>query len=98
VSGGRFGCGYVVTVNRTQRKVFVAGLTDWFGEKLPTAMDLAGHRVIEHAKAHLKTITEHGPEILGCCDAPLEVRPDPRDHAWGFNVIRVLAEKYAKAR
>ena len=77
--------------------MFVAALTDWFGDKLPTAADLAGRRVIEHAKAHLKTITEHGRAILGCCDTPLEVRPDPGDHAWGYNVIRILAEKHAKA-
>jgi hypothetical protein len=97
LSGGRYGCGYVVAVDRLQRRMFVAGLTDWFGESLPTAADLAGHRVIEHANAHLKTITEHGRQILGCCSVPLQVVPDPRDHAWGYNVIRILAEKYAKA-
>ena len=79
MSGGRYGCGYVVAVDPSRRKMFVAGLIDWFGEMLPTAPDLAGHRVIEHADAHLKTITEHGREVLGCCDPPLEVAPDPRD-------------------
>jgi hypothetical protein len=97
LSDGRYGCGYVVALDPSRRKMFVAGLTDWFGDSPPTSSQLLGHRVIEHAGAHLKTITEHGREILGCCQTPLEVRADPRDHTWGYNVIRILAEKHAKA-
>ena len=96
LSNGRYGCGYVVSLDQSSRSMFVAGLTDWFGDAPPTASQLAGHRVVEHAKAHLKTITEHGREILGCVDFPLEVAPDHRDHTWGYNVIRILAEKHAK--
>jgi hypothetical protein len=54
---------------------------------------LAGCEVIDHAKAGLKTITEQGGEILGCCHEALKVIPDERDHTWGYNVIRILAEK-----
>jgi hypothetical protein len=61
-------------------------LTDWRGEVLPTAAGLVSHRIIEHAKAHLKTITEHGgQQTVGRCDMPLDVVPDDRDHTWGYN-------------
>jgi hypothetical protein len=97
LSNGRYGCGYVVALDPSRRRMFVAGLIDWFGDAPPTASQLVGHRVIEHAKAHLKTITEQGGEILGRVEVPLPVVPDPRDHVWGYNVIRILAEKHAKA-
>lgn len=93
LSDGRYACGYVVAVDRTRRVDFVAGLTDWVGDAKPTAADLRGHRVIEQGQAHLKAITLQGGEILGCCDLPLPVVPDPRDHTWGYNVIRILAGK-----
>jgi hypothetical protein len=97
LSNGRYGCGYVVAVDHANRTMFVAGLTDWFGDSPPTASRLLGHRIIERANAHLKTITEQGGEILGCVEVPLQVVPEERDHTWGYDVLRVLAEKHAKA-
>jgi hypothetical protein len=94
LSDGRFGCGYVVSLDPSRRVGFRAGLTDWVGTAKPTAPDLRGHRVIEQGDAHLKTITEQGGEILGYCEFPLPVVPDPRDHTWGYNVVRILAEKH----
>lgn len=96
LSDGRYGCGYVVALCPNRRKMFVAGLTNWVGPSKPTPPDLLNCRVIEHAKAHIKAITEHGPEILGHCTALLNVDPDDRDHAWGYGVIRVLANKHLR--
>lgn len=93
LSDGRFACGYVVKTVPGRRRMFVAGLTNWLGNSPPEARDLVGCEVIDHAGAGLMTITEHGPEILGRCPQPLKVVPDERDHTWGYNVIRVLAEK-----
>ena len=94
LSDGRFACGYVVSLDPSRRVGFRAGLTDWVGTAKPTAADLRGHRVIEQGDAHLKTITEQGGEILGNCDVQLPIVHDPRDHTWGYNVIRILAEKH----
>lgn len=96
LSDGRFACGYVVHKIPGRRAMFVAGLTNWVGDSWPTAEVLWGCKVIEQAKAHLKVVTEHSPEILGCCDPLLEVLPSNRECTWGYNVIRVLAEKHLR--
>ncbi|HEY0008661.1 MAG TPA: hypothetical protein VGB55_08050 [Tepidisphaeraceae bacterium] len=98
LADGRYGCGYIVAVYPSERRMFLAGLTNWFGEKLPVPADLAGHFVIEQAMAHIKTITENGRQILGCCDTPLKVvakQCDPYT-TWGYKVITLLAERHAK--
>lgn len=96
LADGRYGCGYVVGLYPDCRTMFVAGLTNWVGVEPPVPESLRGCRVIEHAGAHLKTITRHGPEILGHCDFFLEIDPDPRNHTWGYNVIRILANKHLR--
>ena len=96
LADGRYGCGYVVDLYPNRRKSFVAGLTNWVGPAPPKPEGLRGCRVIEHADAHLKTITEHGPEVVGHCDFPLQIDPDPREHTWGYNVIRILANKHLR--
>ena len=51
--------------------MFLAGLLDWVGEKIPTFNSIAGAKLIEQGNAHIKTITENDELILG--NRPLEL-------------------------
>ena len=53
--------------------------------------------MIERGVAHIKAITEMGPDVVGYCNVPLEVGVEVREVTRGFAVIRLLAEKHLKA-
>jgi hypothetical protein len=57
---------------RTDRRIFVAGLTEWIGKRAPAEEDLAGTRVIEPGFAHIRTILATGGEVLGMRDLALD--------------------------
>ena len=79
LSDGRFACGRVLGVPPKDdeflwlnSKIFVAGLMDWVGESPPTAESIAGSRLLEQGKAHVKAIRENGRYILGIRELELD--------------------------
>lgn len=77
-------------------KGLYVGLLNWTGTKVPTSKELSGKRVIEVGRAHIKTITETGGQILGNCKIKKPAVLGNRDevHGWGYTVIVILAEKH----
>lgn len=47
------------------RTLFLAGLMDWVGEKPPSDRSIAGAALLTQGQAHVKTIIETGPALLG---------------------------------
>jgi hypothetical protein len=77
---------------------FLAGLVNWHGENMPSASELDGKAILDSGYTHIKAITETGGEIRGemkpCWKfAEIAGRSDSTP-TWGYNVVRVLAEKY----
>ena len=64
-----YACGVVLQLvsfgDKTNTRMFVAGLLNWTGSQKPTSDDLVKCAVIEHGEVHIKTITENSGEILG---------------------------------
>ena len=79
-------------------RVFLAGLLDWHGARSPAPEDLEGRKIRENGYAHIKAITETGGEIRGevrpSWGLPEVVTSSDAISTWGYNVVRVLAEKY----
>lgn len=75
LSDGSFGCGRVIELKAADqvgaRRLFLAGVMDWHGEKPPTFDSIAGAECLAQGHAHLKVITESGGAILG--HRPLEL-------------------------
>ena len=102
LKNGRIACGVVIARLRKEGKIdqrlFLAGLLDWTGDRLPVGEDLKGRRIKEQGYAHIKAITETGGMICGVVapswNSPEIVSKSDSISTWGFNVIRVLAEKY----
>lgn len=104
---GSFGAGCVVgsalAGGKVQSRIFIAGVVAWHGTSPPEAEQLFGRRVVEHAFAHIKAITESGGSILGRAHLQLRELPGEADSdslslpAWGFGFPKKLAEKYASS-
>jgi hypothetical protein len=66
---GRWACGRVLQKQATSgtgsRTLFLAGLMQWVGKSPPTEDSIARAPLLDQAQAHVKTILETGPEILG---------------------------------
>ena len=77
---------------------FLAGLLDWAGSHQPTAAEIFGRRVVAHAYAHLKTITENGGVLVGEVEPwwswPPESENIDNTPTWGYSAISKLARKY----
>lgn len=98
-----YGCGVIlaIKVNRDGKKdsrIFLAGLLDWSGVKLPTALDIHDRKVLERGFAHIKTITENGKNLLGQVDPwwdwPAAIKDRDDISTWGYGVISILAKKH----
>lgn len=91
---GSFGAGCVVgralAGGKVQSRIFIAGVVAWHGTSPPEAEQLFGRRVVEHAFAHIKAITESGGQILGRTHLQLREVPAEADSlslpAWGFGL------------
>jgi hypothetical protein len=66
---GRWACGRVLQTQATfgigSRTLFLAGLMQWVGKSPPTEDSIAGAIPLDQGQAHIKTILETGPAILG---------------------------------
>jgi len=99
---GRVVCGVVIArrqkKDKIEQRLFLAGLLDWSGENEPTNGDLEGRQIKDRGYAHIKAITETGGEVRGmvapCWNTPDVVSRSDSIGTWGYNMIRVLAEKY----
>jgi hypothetical protein len=102
LKNGGIGCGVVIAHLKKNEKIdqrlFLAGLLDWTSDRLPAGDDLKGRKIRERGYAHIKAITETGGEVRGevvpCWNTPDIVAMSDSIRTWGFNVVRVLAEKY----
>jgi hypothetical protein len=102
LKSGCFDCGVVIARLQKEEKIsqrlFLAGLLDWTSDRLPASDDLSRKRIKAKGYAHIKAITETGGEICGeivpSWETPETVSNSDSISTWGFNVIRVLAEKY----
>jgi len=75
LSNGKFACGRVLQFDyRNEKKdsrSFLAGLIDWVGENLPTFDAIAGAKLLEQGRAHIRTIVFNEGAIRGF--RPLEL-------------------------
>lgn len=102
LKNGGFACGVVVARRskdgKMDSRLFLAGLLDWRGDHAPSPTELEGRTIREQGYAHIKAITETGGEIRGevkpSWGLPEVVIPSDAIGTWGYNVVRVLAEKY----
>ncbi len=69
LSNGRFACGRVLQFDlrygKRHSRMFLAGLLDWYGKKLPTANSIAGCKLLEQGGVHIRTIACNQSAILG---------------------------------
>lgn len=70
LSDGRFACGRVLELPPADYEygrdvTFFAAIMDWASKKPPSAESIAGTRILEQGKAHIKTILATGGQILG---------------------------------
>ena len=83
---------------KVDSRLFLAGLLDWHGVNVPSPTELEGRKIRASGYAHIKAITETGGEICGevmpSWGMPEVVAPSVTIRTWGYNVVRVLAEKY----
>lgn len=67
--GGRFAAGRVLQLRETEgrrdRRMFLAGLLRWIGDREPTSDDLAGAPLVACGHAHIATIQQTGGQLLG---------------------------------
>jgi hypothetical protein len=67
--GGRFAAGRVLQLSekdgRRDRRMFLAGLLRWIGDRAPTSDAIAGAPLIASGQAHIATIQRTGGQILG---------------------------------
>lgn len=102
--GGWYACGRVLRV-WDSRVLFTIGLLDWCEPVPPTADKIAGARVLEHGKAHIKTVAHTGEALLG--HRPLEDDggwaalvgipdrgPSLDEPTWGYGMIADRAHSY----
>jgi hypothetical protein len=59
---GRYGCGRVLELDGN-KQLFLAGLMNWVGTKLPTSESIAGCTLLEQSVSHVHRIDG---DILGC--------------------------------
>jgi hypothetical protein len=80
----------------------VVGLMNWLGDEPPSSESIAGHSLLEQAKARFETISTGG-EVLGIrpldLDGLVAVDPDASHvgavhRVWGSRRILILAEEY----
>ena len=75
LSNGKYAIGIVLDFpdKKENTKHFFAGLLDWIGDMIPTQTVLAqaNIKLIDQAKAHIKTITFDGQAIVGKIDLDL---------------------------
>jgi len=103
LENGGFGCGVVLAKvsnqGKTDTRLFLAGLLNWFGDSQPTLNQIQRAPVIETGVAHIKSITETGGEIIGSgyevLSTPKEVENTDSISTWGYNFISKLAGKHA---
>jgi hypothetical protein len=99
LSDGRFACGRVLAIDRQARygakTMFVGGILDWVGDSPPTADSIAGRRVLEIGKGHVRVIAESGGAILGerPLDADAVVDPATVNSYWGFRYPALRTEQ-----
>ena len=69
LSNGRFACGRVLQFNmqngKRHSRIFLAGLIDWCGKKLPTVTSIAGRALLRQGAVHIQTITWNKGAIRG---------------------------------
>jgi hypothetical protein len=100
---GGFACGVVLAKvsnqGKTDTRIFLAGLLDWFGNSQPTIKEIECAQVVETGFAHIKSITEGGGEIIGAgyqvLSTPREIENTDSFSTWGYNFISKLASKHA---
>ena len=99
---GAFACGIVLSIKRTttgtrDSRRFWAGILDWFGACQPNAEAIRGRKIVAHAFAHIKTITDNGGDIIGEVSPwwnwPAEIDVQDDIHTWEYMDISILAEK-----
>jgi hypothetical protein len=75
LSNGKFACGRVLQFDFSRGKKnsrgFLAGLIDWVGESLPTSDAIAGAKLLEQGKGHIRMIEFNRGQIRGF--RPLEL-------------------------
>lgn len=65
LKNGFFGCGRVLQVIPNARVWLFVGLQDWLGKRMPVCEDLAGSKIIDSGRIHLKCIAHTGGAITG---------------------------------
>ena len=50
---------------KRDHRIFLAGLSSWFGTTEPTDVAIADHSVLEQHELHVKSIREAGGTVLG---------------------------------
>ncbi len=100
--GGWWACGRVLDVRPESRTSLVVALLDWCEATPPDSESIAGAPALEWAAAHVKTIAETGPHLLG--HRPLQDddglptllggKDLANDATWGYGHIADLAHRY----
>ena len=106
VSGGRFGCGVVLTLidreGKADPRMFLAGLLEWIGDAPPVPTEIANRPIVAKRFAHIKMIQMTGKELIGEVtpwwdyDNPVPFTDDILTA--GYNVFSLLAAKQADAQ
>ena len=69
LSNSKFACGRVLQIGNNlhygSRTAILAGLIDWSGNSVPTSQTIAGCKLLEQGRAHIKSISWNGGQILG---------------------------------
>ena len=102
---GVYSCGVVLSLvekaGKIDRRMFLAGLLDWYGQEPPSSSLLVQAKVLASGYTHIKTITETGGCILGTVnlnDMPSEIQQATDSvSSWGYNFIAIMAEKFHAA-
>jgi len=99
-------CGVVLAKvsnqGKTDTRLFLAGLLNWFGVSPPTPAQIQSVSVIETGFAHIKSITLTGGEIIGAgyvaSNTAKIIENMDSINIWGYNFISKLASKHATVK
>jgi hypothetical protein len=102
---GQYAAGVVLAhaarLGKRDTRLLCIGLLDWCGDAAPTAGDLAAAQVLEHGFAHVRSIQQHGGNILGELERDWGLEPELDFNrlagsgipVWGLAVVHYRAEQ-----
>lgn len=79
-------------------RLFIAGLLDWHGRKLPTPEDLLPRQIAKSGVAHVRSIQRTGAAVLGHVQgnwpAPATTNVFRFMPVWGYGYALAMAERH----